>query len=85
MREAMAGRWLGFEGEHVRAWYETAGPRDVDVDCAAIQERQALSLSVFVAYRRRAQPGLGARPACRLERAQTDGLLREYPGVTNAD
>ena len=85
MREAMAGRWLGFEREQARAWYETAGPRDVEVDCAAIQEGQALALSVFVAYRHRARPGLGARPACWLEQAQTDGLLREYPGVTNAD
>jgi ubiquinone/menaquinone biosynthesis C-methylase UbiE len=55
MREAMADRWLGFDREVVRSWYEAAGLEQVDVDCAegtcdcSAPEGMAIALSIFVA------------------------------------
>jgi ubiquinone/menaquinone biosynthesis C-methylase UbiE len=55
MRQAMADRWLGFEREDVRSWYEAAGLAQVDIDCAegtcdcSAPEGEALALSIFVA------------------------------------
>jgi len=55
MREAMADRWLGFDREVVRSWYEAAGLKQVDVDCAegtcdcSASEGNAIALSIFVA------------------------------------
>ncbi|MFQ5435326.1 MAG: class I SAM-dependent methyltransferase, partial [Anaerolineae bacterium] len=59
MREAMADRWLGFERDEIRAWFETAGLTAVDVDCAEGEcctgglDGQELALSIFVAYGRK--------------------------------
>ncbi len=55
MREAMADRWLGFEREDVRRWYEAAGLEKIDIDCAdgtcdcSAPDGDAIALSIFVA------------------------------------
>ncbi len=55
MREAMADRWFGFERDDVRAWYESAGLKQIDIDCAegtcdcSDPDGDAITLSIFVA------------------------------------
>jgi ubiquinone/menaquinone biosynthesis C-methylase UbiE len=55
MSEAMADRWLGFERDDVRAWYESAGLKQIDIDCAegtcdcSSPDGDAIALSIFVA------------------------------------
>jgi ubiquinone/menaquinone biosynthesis C-methylase UbiE len=59
MREAMADRWLGFEREDIRDWYQAAGLTDVMVDfadgrCSSTSpEGGQVDLSIFVAYGRK--------------------------------
>ena len=59
MREEMADRWLGFEREDVRQWYEAAGLEQIDIDCAegtcdcSGPEGDAVTLSIFVAIGRK--------------------------------
>jgi len=54
MREAMADRWLGFERQDIRKWYEAAGLTKNDIDFAAGTcdcsgpDSEAISLSIFV-------------------------------------
>lgn len=55
MREEMADRWLGFEREDVRQWYESAGLEQIDIECAegtcdcSAPDGNAIALSIFVA------------------------------------
>lgn len=55
MREAMADRWLGFDRDDVRRWYEDAGLLQIDIDCAegtcdcAAPDGGGIALSIFVA------------------------------------
>ena len=55
MHEAMADRWLGFEREDVRNWYESAGLEQIDIDCAegtcdcSAPGDEVISLSIFAA------------------------------------
>ncbi len=55
MQEAMADRWLGFDRENIRGWYEAAGLDGIDIDCAegtcncSGPAQEDISLSIFVA------------------------------------
>jgi ubiquinone/menaquinone biosynthesis C-methylase UbiE len=61
MREAMADRWLGFERDNVRGWYESAGLGAIDIDCAegtcdcSGPDDEAIALSIFVAIGQKAK------------------------------
>jgi len=61
MREAMADRWLGFNRDDIRTWYEAADLAAIDIDCAegrctcAAPAGDAITLSIFVA--------IGQKPA----------------------
>jgi len=59
MRETMADRWLGFDREDIRHWYQEAGLTAIDIDyadgtcrCAGADE-QDIALSIFVAIGRK--------------------------------
>ncbi|MCP4417292.1 MAG: methyltransferase domain-containing protein [Chloroflexi bacterium] len=60
MLEAMADRWLGFERDAIGDWFTAAGLEDVVVDCAEGRccstnpDGKDMSLSIFVAYGRKA-------------------------------
>ena len=55
MLEAMADRWLGFERDDIREWYEAAGLTQINIDCAegtcdcAAPDGSDIALSIFVA------------------------------------
>ena len=55
MQDAMADKWLGFERDEVRTWYEAAGLTAVDIDCAegtcgcTAPGGHDIALSIFVA------------------------------------
>jgi len=55
MQVEMADRWLGFDRQEIRKWYEAAGLTAVDIDCAAgscsctTPDAGFISLSIFVA------------------------------------
>ena len=60
MQEDMADRWLGFDRQDIRKWYEAAGLVDNDIDCAegtcdcSTPDEGAISLSIFVAIGQKA-------------------------------
>jgi ubiquinone/menaquinone biosynthesis C-methylase UbiE len=55
LRQEMADRWLGFEREEIKQWYERAGLTAIEIDCAegtcncTGPAGADISLSVFVA------------------------------------
>jgi ubiquinone/menaquinone biosynthesis C-methylase UbiE len=55
MCEAMSDRWLGFDRDDVKIWYEAAGLSQIDIDCAegtcdcSGPEEKDISLSILVA------------------------------------
>lgn len=60
MQTEMADRWLGFDRQELRQWYEAAGLTAVDIDCAAgscdcvTPAADHISLSIFVAIGQKA-------------------------------
>lgn len=60
MQEEMADRWLGFERQSIQEWYEAAGLKALDIDCAegtcdcSTPAQENISLSIFVAIGRKA-------------------------------
>lgn len=63
MRDEMADRWLGFDRQQLRQWYEAAGLTAIDIDCAAgscdcaTPEAGHISLTIFVAIGQKPEQG----------------------------
>lgn len=57
LREEQFDKWLGFEREDVRMWFENAGLKNIVVDCigeecscSSEDENEKMSISIFYAY-----------------------------------